>query len=153
MRHRVVGKKLGRNTAHRVALLKSLSAELIEHGKINTSLAKAKYVRPYVEKLITKAKNDTSFHTQKLLMAKLDRDEAVRTLFEIAPNYKSRKGGYTRIVKTGNREGDNSERARIELVDYKKKRASKTTKTKKVGAKKVEEKEVMKEKVKKDEQK
>lgn len=124
MRHRVVKKTLGRNTNQRKALLSILSSQLIENGKINTTLPKAKVIKPKVEKLITKAvravkSNDkiVKFNTVKLLKKSLRSDEVIRKLMEdIAPKYVERPGGYTKIIKTGNRDGDNSLTARIELV-------------------------------------
>ena len=124
MRHRVVKKTLGRNTNQRKALLSILSSQLIENGKINTTLPKAKVIKPRVEKLITKAvravkSNDkiVKFNTVKLLKKSLRSDEVIRKLMvDIAPKYVERPGGYTKIIKTGNRDGDNSLTARIELV-------------------------------------
>jgi len=117
MRHRVVGKKLNRDKDHRAALLKNMASSLILAGKIETSVVKAKFLRPFVEKLITKAKND-SFTSLQLLRSKLGNEEAIRKLFkEVAPSMKDRNGGYTRIKKLGKiRKGDSSEVAMIELV-------------------------------------
>ena len=124
MRHRVVKKILGRDKAHRKSLMSNLSSQLIEHGKINTTLSKAKAVRPYVEKLITKAKNPhkggdkmVTFNTIKYLRKYLRSEDTIKKLIEeIAPKYLDRPGGYTRIVKTGERDGDKAPMARIELV-------------------------------------
>lgn len=127
MRHRVAKKKLNRTSSHRKALLRNLSTALLEHGKVETTLAKAKFVRPYIEKLVTKAKKDSSFTTVQRVKARLYSDDVVRKLFEeIVPKYKTRNGGYTRIVKLGFRDGDKAEMARIEFVEDKK-----PTKTKK----------------------
>jgi large subunit ribosomal protein L17 len=117
MRHRVVGKKLSRDKDHRKALMKNLASSLLLNGKIETTLVKAKFIRPFVEKLITKAK-DNSFNSLRLLRSRLGNEDALRKLFsEIAPSYKERNGGYTRIQRTGKiRKGDNSELAIIELV-------------------------------------
>ena len=124
MRHRVVKKTLGRDKEHRRALYSNLSQSLITHGKVNTTLAKAKAFRPYVEKLITKAiKADNSknkivtFNTVKNLRKHLYSEDVIRKLIEeVAPKYADRPGGYTRIVKTGERDGDKAPMARIELV-------------------------------------
>lgn len=117
MRHRVVGKKLNRDKDHREALLKNLASSLLLSGKIETTVTKAKFVRPFVEKLITKAK-DSSFNSLKLIRSRLGNEAALRKLVsEVAPSFKDRNGGYTRIQKTGKiRKGDNSELATIELV-------------------------------------
>lgn len=118
MRHRVVGKKLGRDTSHRKALLKNLSGSLIMNESITTTLAKAKYLRPYVEKLITGAKNSESFSSRRLIMANLNDKDASRKLFsDLAVRFAKRPGGYTRITQVGNRDGDNAKMARIEFVD------------------------------------
>jgi large subunit ribosomal protein L17 len=117
MRHRVVGKKLNRDKDHREALLKNLACSLLINGKIETTLVKAKFVRPFVEKLITKAK-DSSFNSLRLVRSRLGNEDALRKLFsEVAPSFIERNGGYTRILRTGKiRKGDNSELAIIELV-------------------------------------
>ena len=132
MRHRVVKKTLGRDKEHRRALYSNLSQSLITHGKVNTTLAKAKAVRPYVEKLITKAikanksKNKlVTFNTVKNLRKYLYSEDVIRKLIEeVAPKYANRPGGYTRIVKTGERDGDKAPMARIELVKEKKESTS-----------------------------
>jgi len=116
MRHRHGYRKLGRTSAHRAALLKNLSIALIEHGKIETTLPKAKELRSYVEKLITTAgKNDSNAH--RTIFAALQCKESTKKLVnEIAPNYVDRTGGYTRIIKTRIRRGDATTMAFIELV-------------------------------------
>ena len=120
MRHRVVGKKLSRTTGHRKALLKNLASEIVIHGKIDTTLAKAKYVRPFVEKLITRAKLGGTDENVRFLKSRLGSDEAVRKLVtEVGPSNKKREGGYTKVIKTGNRNGDQAKTARIELVKNK----------------------------------
>jgi len=155
MRHRVATKTLSRTSAHRKALVKNLSAALIEHEKIETTLAKAKFLRPYVERLITRAKNtdQTSkiekFNTIKYLRTKLTSEDAIRKLVgELGPRFGKRNGGYTRITRTRNRLGDNTMMARIEFVESPKKDTvskekealkSKTKKVIKEGAKKSEE--------------
>ncbi|HLC93427.1 MAG TPA: 50S ribosomal protein L17 [Patescibacteria group bacterium] len=117
MRHRVKGKKLNRDASHRKALAKNLSTSLIIHKSLETTLAKAKFVRPYVERLVTKAKNDQSFTAIKYLRNKLTTESAVKTLLiEIAPTFKKRPGGYTRIIKLPERDGDKAKMARIEFI-------------------------------------
>lgn len=121
MRHRVGGKQLNRDKDHREALLKNLASSLILSGKIETSVVKAKFLRPFVEKLVTKAKKD-SFTSLQLLRTKIGNEDAIRKLFkEIAPAMKDRNGGYTRIKKLGKiRKGDSSEVAIIEFVSNEK---------------------------------
>lgn len=118
MRHRVKGRKLGRTTSHRKATLSALATSLLRHKRIKTTLAKAKETRGYVEKLITKARKG-DLHSQRQVMDVLKDKEVVKELFaEIAPKVGERPGGYTRVVKLGNRMGDGAEMAIIELVDY-----------------------------------
>ena len=132
MRHRVGKKKLNRSTSHRSALLRNLSTSLVENGYIITTLAKAKTVKPYVEKLITKAKSDNSFTTIQRIKAQLYTESAVRKLVtEIAPSYSSRNGGYTRIIKHGFRAGDKAPMAKLELVAVKKSSPKTTGKSEK----------------------
>lgn len=121
MRHRVVTKSLSRDTAHRKALRKNLATDLIKNESIVTSVAKAKYVRPYIENLVTKAnKKADKLSLLGYLRSHLTTEESIRKLMdEIAPKYKNRQGGYTRIVRVGNREGDNSSLARISFVEEK----------------------------------
>ena len=118
MRH---GKKinhLGRTASHRKAMLANMACSLILHKKINTTVAKAKELRKYVEPLITKSKDDST-HSRRTVFAYLKQKEAVTALFrDVAVKVASRPGGYTRILKTGNRLGDNAEMCFIELVDY-----------------------------------
>lgn len=118
MRH---GKKinhLSRTTEHRAALLSNMASSLIMHKRINTTVAKAKALRRYVEPLITKAKDNTT-HSRRVVFSYLQNKEAVKELFgDVAGKIADRPGGYTRIFKTGNRLGDNAEMALIELVDY-----------------------------------
>lgn len=116
MRHHNVNRKFGRETDGRAALLRSLALNLITHGKIVTTEAKAKELRPFVEKLVTKAKED-SVATRRLLGEYLNSPKNVAKLVkEIAPKHKDRKGGYIRIVKMGMRGGDGSRMAIIEFV-------------------------------------
>jgi len=118
MRH---GKKinhLGRQTAHRKSMLANMACSLIEHKRINTTVAKAKALKQFVEPMITKSKADTT-HNRRIVMARLRQKEAVAELFrDVAPKIGDRPGGYTRIIKLGNRLGDNADMAMIELVDY-----------------------------------
>jgi len=144
MRHRLKGRKLGRTASHRSAMLRNLAVALIKHKKITTTLAKAKQTRLFVEPLITKAKND-SVHSRRLVARNIQDREAVHELFgEIIQKIGDRPGGYTRIVKLGNRLGDSSEMAIIELVDYNDS-AKVKSKTKKKSTK-VKEKSKQKEK-------
>jgi len=118
MRH---GKKinhLGRKTAHRSAMLSNMACSLIEHKRINTTVAKAKALRVYVEPILTKSKTDST-HSRRVVFSYLQSKDAVTELFrEIAPKIADRPGGYTRIIRTGNRLGDNAEMCMIELVDF-----------------------------------
>ncbi len=118
MRHQRKTVKLGRTQGHRNALLSNLAVSLIEHGRIKTTVAKAKAIRPFVEKLVTKAKTG-SLHARRMALADLRHNEnAVTKLFtEIGPINAARKGGYTRIIKLGQRKSDASEMAVIEWVD------------------------------------
>lgn len=118
MRHLKKGRKLGRTPSHRKATLRSLSVALIKEHRIVTTVAKAKELRPFVEPIITKAKEDTS-HNRRQVFSKLNDKEAVSHLFEeVAPKAMDRPGGYTRVVKLEYRSGDNAQMAVIELVDY-----------------------------------
>lgn len=118
MRHGKKDNHLGRTHSHREALLKNLAISLVEHKRIETTLAKAKELRKYVEPLITKAKNDTT-HSRRIVFSYLQDKEAIKSLFgEIAEKVATRNGGYTRIIKLGTRIGDNAELALIELVDF-----------------------------------
>ncbi|GAB3517288.1 bL17 family ribosomal protein [Emticicia fontis] len=118
MRHGNKTNHLGRTHSHRDALLKNLAISLIQYKRIETTLAKAKELRKFVEPLITKSKNDTT-HSRRTVFSYLQDKESVKTLFgEIAEKVATRNGGYTRIIKLGTRFGDNAEVALIELVDY-----------------------------------
>ena len=109
---------LGRTTSHRKAMLSNMANSLIFHKRISTTVAKAKALRLYVEPLITKSKNDTT-HSRRLVFSLLKSKTAVAELFrDIAVKVGDRPGGYTRILKTGNRQGDNAEMCIIELVDF-----------------------------------
>lgn len=117
MLHRVKEKKLGRDAGHRKALIKNLSTSLVLNKKVETTLAKAKYVKPFVEKLITKARKSQDFNSVKYAKDKLTTVNAVNVLFkEVVPLFENRQGGYTRIVKLPERDGDKAKMARIEFV-------------------------------------
>jgi len=117
MRHRVAGRKLQRTSSHRAALFRNMSAALIKHEQITTTLAKAKELRPYVEKLITLAKKG-GLSNRRLAHARLLDDTQLVKLFDVlAPRYAERSGGYTRVVKYGLRASDAASMAIIELVD------------------------------------
>lgn len=118
MRHQKKINHLGRKSAHRKAMLSNMAASLIIHKRIHTTIAKAKALRVFVEPLITKSKDDTT-HSRRIVFSYLQNKEAVTELFrEISKKIMERPGGYTRILKTGNRFGDNAEMCMIELVDY-----------------------------------
>jgi len=140
MRHGKKFNHLGRQTAHRKAMLANMACSLIEHKRINTTLAKAKAIRQFVEPLITKSKNDTT-HNRRVVFSYLRNKYAVTELFkEVSVKVADRPGGYLRIIKLGNRLGDNASMAMVELVDYndvynpnskKKKKTTRRGKTKK----------------------
>ena len=118
MRHQRSGKKLGRTPAHRKALYSNLAGALIEHGRIKTTQAKAKAVKPFAEQMITLGKRG-DLHARRLALAELRSQDVVHQLFaEVAPRFAERPGGYTRIVKLGPRLGDAAEMVYLELVDY-----------------------------------
>ena len=118
MRHGNKNNNLSRTASHRKALLSNLACQLFQHKKIVTTLAKAKALRPYVEPLITKAKENTT-HQRRIVFSYLQDKEAIKELFDvISPKIASRPGGYTRVIKLGKRAGDNAELGMIELVDY-----------------------------------
>jgi len=117
MRHRKAGRSLRRTSEQKLALMRNLATSLIESEAIETTEAKAKELRPFVEKLITKARTGT-LHTRRLAGRHVQKREAADKLFqEIGPRFAKRQGGYTRILKTGHRKGDGAEMARIELVE------------------------------------
>lgn len=116
MRHRNAGYKLGRNTSHRRALLRNLVTSIVMEDRVETTVAKAKAVRPHVEKLITLGKKG-DLHARRQALAFLQTREAVTRLFDtVAPRYGDRNGGYLRIVRTGFQRGDGAEKAFIELL-------------------------------------
>ncbi len=127
MRHQVGGKKLGRESSQRKALLRSLVTSFVEKERIRTTLAKAKATRPVAERMITLAKKNT-LHTRRQALRYIYKPDAVKKLFEeIGPRFTERPGGYTRIVKLGPRAGDGAEMAILELVgtEFKKKEKKK----------------------------
>ena len=140
MRHGKKFNHLGRQTAHRKAMFANMACSLIEHKRINTTIAKAKALRQFVEPLITKSKDDTT-HNRRVVFAYLRNKYAVTELFkEVSVKVADRPGGYVRIIKLGNRQGDNAPMAMVELVDYnttynpnnkKKKKTTRRGKTKK----------------------
>lgn len=146
MRHKKKFNHLSRKSAHRKALLSNMAVSLILHKRISTTVAKAKALKIYVEPLITKSKKDDT-HSRRVVFSYLGQKEAIKELFgEVAPKIMNRPGGYTRILRTGNRLGDNAETCIIELVDFNetytevKKEVKKTTRRRK-STKKTEEAE------------
>lgn len=134
MRHNKKVNHLGRTKAHREAMLANMASSLIKHKRIFTTTAKAKSLRKYIEPLITKSK-DSSVHSQRIVFSSLQDKYAVKELFtEISSKVMDRPGGYTRIIKTGLREGDNAAMCFIELVDYNE-NMLKTSKTRKQATK------------------
>lgn len=118
MRHSRVINHLGRTSSHRKAMLSNMAASLILHKRITTTTAKAKALRTYIEPLITKSKDDST-HSRRVVFSYLKDKEAVAELFrEVSPKVAERPGGYTRMLKIGNRIGDNADMCIIELVDY-----------------------------------
>ena len=116
MRHKLSGRKLSRNTAHRMLMLRTMVKDLIRHESIRTTDAKAREIRPMAEKVITYGKKG-SLHSRRQALALLTDESVVRKVFdELAPRYEERNGGYTRIMKLGQRQGDAAEMAVIELL-------------------------------------
>lgn len=142
MRHNKKFNHLGRKSAHRKSLLANMSISLIQHKRITTTLAKAKALKVYVEPLLTKSKEDTT-NSRRVVFSYLQNKEAVTELFQnISQKIASRPGGYTRILRTGFRLGDNAEMCIIELVDYnenmlKEKATKKAARTRRSTARKV----------------
>ena len=116
MRHRAKGRQLSRTSTHRRAMLNNMATSLFEHGRVVTTEAKAKELRPFAEKLITLARRG-DLHARRLVQRKIkDRETLSRLFSEIGPRFAARPGGYTRILKLGHREGDGADIARIELL-------------------------------------
>ena len=151
MRHRNAGFKLGRNTSHRRALLRNLVTSVIERDRVETTVAKAKAVRPHVEKMITLGKKG-DLHARRQALSFLQTDAAVARLFDtVAPRYGDRQGGYLRIVRTGFRKGDGGETAFIELLGAEKELEAKAQKRAESKAKKRADLEKQLEEAKKEE--
>ena len=128
MRHNKAINHLGRKSGHRKALLANMATSLILHKRIETTVAKAKALKMYVEPLITKCKEDTT-HSRRVVFSYLKNKEAVTELFRtVAPKIADRPGGYTRVLKTGFRQGDGADMALIELVDFNEAALASTTK-------------------------
>jgi large subunit ribosomal protein L17 len=143
MRHGKKNNHLGRTASHRAAMLSNMASSLLLHKRINTTVAKAKALRVYIEPLLTKSKTDST-HSRRIVFSHLQNKEVVTELFrEIAPKIANRPGGYTRIIRTGYRLGDNAEMCLIELVDYNEvysnEAAKKTTRRSRRGGKKADE--------------
>jgi large subunit ribosomal protein L17 len=153
MRHRNAGNKLGRNTSHRRALLRNLTTSVLVEDRVETTVAKAKAVRPQVEKMITLGKKG-DLASRRQALSYLMTDKAVTRLFDtVAPRYGDRQGGYLRIVRTGFRKGDGGEKAFIELLGAEKQLDAKRQKRDDVKAKKRAELEKQMEEAKADEAK
>ena len=144
MRHNKKFNHLGRKTAHRKAMLSNMASSLIQHKRIATTLAKAKALQVYVEPILTKSKEDTT-HSRRMVFSLLQNKEIVTELFtSVSEKIADRPGGYTRILRTGFRLGDNAEMCIIELVDYnenmlKEKAVKKAARTRRSTVKKVED--------------
>jgi large subunit ribosomal protein L17 len=138
MRHRNEGRKLSRNTSHRRALLRNLVTSFLEHGRLMTTLPKAKEIRPLAEKMITLGKRD-NLQARRMVHSYLLKDAIAKKVFDtIAPKFANRKGGYSRIIKLGNRKGDGADIAIIELLgsDLEAKKAERAKKAEEKDAKK-----------------
>ena len=133
MKHRVVGRKLGRTSAHRLALLRNMSTSLFKNERITTTLMKAKELRPFAERLLTLSKRET-LHARRQVGRHIHEEKVVRKMFDsLSARFAQRPGGYTRIVKLGPRRGDSAEMAIIELVDFEAQRKEETAKDKEKG--------------------
>ena len=142
MRHRNAHRKLSRNSSHRRALLRNLVTDFLDHGRLMTTLPKAKEVRPLAEKMITLGKRD-NLHARRQLHAYLLREAVAKKVFDtIAPRFADRKGGYSRIIKLGSRKGDGADLAIIELLgsELEVKKAERAEKAKEKAAKQPKEK-------------
>ena len=146
MRHARTGRKLSRRKEHRIAMLANLASSLIKHESIRTTDAKAKEVRPFIERMITFARRG-DLHSRRIVLSRLKDSLAVKKLFgEIGPRYSSRFGGYTRIIKLGYRPGDNSRMSLIEFVgEESEKKTLRKGKSKKAKAKSVKEEKIVQE--------
>ncbi len=142
MRHRNAHRKLSRNTSHRRALLRNLVTDFLDHGRLMTTLPKAKEIRPLAEKMITLGKRD-SLHARRMVQSYVMRETVARKLFDtVAPKFADRNGGYSRIIKLGNRKGDGADMAIIELLgsELEVKKAERAAAEEKKASKKKEEK-------------
>jgi large subunit ribosomal protein L17 len=147
MRHRNANRKLSRNTSHRRALLRNLVTDFLDHGRLMTTLPKAKEVRPLAEKMITLGKRD-NLHARRQVQAYLLREAIAKKVFDtIAPRFADRPGGYSRIIKLGNRKGDGADLAIIELLgsELEVKKAERAAKAEEKQGKKGQKKEDEKE--------
>lgn len=126
MRHQVFGRKLGRDTNARKALLNNLASAVIVSGKVNTTLAKAKFAKPYIEKLITSAAKNL-LSKNRVLASRFSKDALNRLLTQVGPGFAKRPGGYTRIIKVARRVGDGAPMARLELLEIDKKTITEST--------------------------
>jgi large subunit ribosomal protein L17 len=151
MRHRNANRKLSRNSSHRRAMLRNLVTDFLDHGRLMTTLPKAKEVRPLAEKMITLGKRD-NLHARRQLQSYLLREPVAKKVFDtIAPRFADRKGGYSRIIKLGNRKGDGADLAIIELLGSELE-VKKAERAEKNAKKAKQEKEKEKEKEKKEEE-
>lgn len=142
MRHRNAHRKLSRNTSHRRALLRNLVTDFLDHGRLMTTLPKAKEIRPLAEKMITLGKRD-NLHARRQVQAYVLREAVAKKLFDtVAPKFADRKGGYSRIIKLGNRKGDGADMAIIELLgsELEVKKAERAAAEEKKASKKKDEK-------------
>jgi len=142
MRHQNAHRKLSRNTSHRRALLRNLVTDFLDHGRLMTTLPKAKEIRPLAEKMITLGKQD-SLHARRQVQSYVLREAVAKKLFDtVAPKFADRKGGYSRIIKLGNRKGDGADMAIIELLgsELEVKKAERAAAEEKKTSKKKEEK-------------
>ena len=142
MRHRNAHRKLSRNTSHRRALLRNLVTDFLDHGRLMTTLPKAKEIRPLAEKMITLGKRD-SLHARRQVQSYVMREAVAKKLFDtVAPKFADRNGGYSRIIKLGNRKGDGADMAIIELLgsELEVKKAERAAADEKKAAKKKDEK-------------
>src|SRR5919205_4231509 len=141
MRHRNAHRKLSRNTSHRRSMLRNMVTDFLDHGRLMTTLPKAKEVRPLAEKMITLGKRD-NLHARRQIQAYVLREAVAKKVFEsIAPRFADRNGGYSRIIKLGNRKGDGADLAIIELLgsELEVKKAERAEKAKEKAAKKPKE--------------
>jgi len=140
MKHLIKGRKLNKTTAHRKAMFSNMANSMLKHARIKTTLPKAKELRRYVERMITRAKEDT-LHNKRIILRFLRHRTMIEKLFtQIAPKFKDRNGGYTRIIKLGRRKNDNAEMAIIEFVEDFSTSQPEKSETKKSTTKKIDEK-------------